>query len=61
MPRAAVLRLTCAVCGVESKGKARGWRALLGREDDDAVTVQVFCPECAEREFGLVDPASASE
>lgn len=49
---AVVTRLTCAVCGVESEGRARGWRALLGREDDDTVTVQVFCPACAAREFG---------
>jgi hypothetical protein len=32
---------------------ARDWRAFLGREDDDTVTVQVFCPECARTEFGL--------
>jgi hypothetical protein len=30
-----VLRLVCAPCGVESEGRADGWRALLGMEDDD--------------------------
>jgi hypothetical protein len=44
--------LECAECKVASTGKARGWRALLGLEDDDTETVVVLCPECAEREFG---------
>ena len=44
--------LECAECKVESTGNARGWRALLGLEDDDTETVVVLCPECARREFG---------
>jgi hypothetical protein len=44
--------LECAECKVSSTGKARGWRALLGLEDDDTETVVVLCPDCAEREFG---------
>ena len=44
--------LECAECKIESTGKARGWRALLGLEDDDTETVVVLCPECAAREFG---------
>lgn len=52
MASAAVLRLTCAVCGVESEGRARDWRALLGREDDDTVSVEVICSTCAVGEFG---------
>jgi hypothetical protein len=44
--------LECAECKVVSTGKALGWRALLGLEDDDTETVVVLCPECAEREFG---------
>ena len=34
----------------------RGWRALLGKDIDDEaapLSVYMFCPECAEREFGL--------
>jgi hypothetical protein len=46
------LMLECAECLVKSTGNARGWRALLGLEDDDTETVVVLCPECAEREFG---------
>ncbi len=51
--------LICAECGRESDQRAAGWRAILGEglEDDpdpdyhdDAV--EVFCPECAKREFG---------
>jgi len=30
----------------------RGLAALLGMEDDDTVVTLVFCPACAEREFG---------
>jgi hypothetical protein len=37
------------VCVRESEGEAGGWRAFL--TDDDQATV--YCPECAEREFGL--------
>jgi len=44
--------LECAECKVISTGKARGWRALLGLEDDDTETVVVLCRDCAEREFG---------
>ena len=44
--------LECAECKIVSTGKARGWRALLGLEDDDTETVVVLCPECAHREFG---------
>lgn len=47
-----LVMLECAECKVVSTGKARGWRALLGLEDDDTETVVVLCPDCAEREFG---------
>jgi hypothetical protein len=41
-------RLVCAECGRESPPDARRWRASL---DDDGNAV-MFCPECAEAEFG---------
>jgi hypothetical protein len=46
--------LKCAECGQYEVGAAtKGWRALLGREYPEAEPeVVVFCPECAEREFG---------
>src|SRR5215217_85653 len=42
----------CEECGAEADEHARGWRAMLGLEDDDTVVTVVLCPECAEREFG---------
>jgi len=47
--------LRCAACGNEAAKDATGWRAVLtvGDEDEEEVEeVAVFCPECAEREFG---------
>lgn len=49
MPNDVVLRLVCSVCAAESDGRATG--ALLGVEDDDDVTVEVFCPACLRAEF----------
>jgi len=28
---------------------------MLGLDDDETETVEVFCPECYEREFGSVE------
>ena len=52
--------LRCEECGrrAESEVKAHGWRAYLTVEADveEADTAPdglvVYCPECAEREFG---------
>jgi hypothetical protein len=41
-----------------SRGRPRGWRALIGEEDDGELMVAVFCPDCATREFGLKIAAS---
>jgi hypothetical protein len=43
----------CAECGAEADEQARGWRALIGEEDDGELMVAVFCPARAEREFGV--------
>lgn len=40
--------LVCVECQAVSEGQAFGWRAYLG-DDDEAL---IFCPRCAEREFG---------
>lgn len=46
-------RLRCAECGRLADERALGWRALHGREQpEDEPDVFVFCPACAEREFG---------
>ena len=48
--------LRCDQCGAIDAGPGLGWRAMLGLEDDDETeAVEVFCPECYEREFGPVD------
>ena len=43
--------LVCAECGRQPRddeNAADEWRAYAGVDDD----LQVFCPECAAREFG---------
>lgn len=40
--------LECLECGAHD-GRARGWRAYLDPEGEGLL---VFCPCCAEREFG---------
>jgi hypothetical protein len=45
--------IRCAECGREQREGERGWQALHGREQpEDVPEVIVFCPHCAEREFG---------
>ena len=46
--KAPAIALICAECGAESPPDSAGWRAYLDADD----TVAVFCPRCAEREFG---------
>jgi len=41
--------LVCEECLKVSDDGAHGWRALLGREDDDFETVVVLWPKCAAR------------
>ncbi len=43
--------LVCAECGWhprDDENAADEWRAYVGVDDE----LHVFCPECAEREFG---------
>jgi hypothetical protein len=40
-------RLACQECPREDKA-GRGWKAYIA----DVFEVLVYCPECAEREFG---------
>jgi hypothetical protein len=44
------LRLVCAECGAASDAGAEGWRAFL--TCDEPAEAAVFCPDCAELEFG---------
>ena len=45
--------LRCVECGLEGVS-GRHWRAYLADDpqDDDPSEVAVFCPSCADREFG---------
>jgi hypothetical protein len=48
--------IQCAECGAESDGLAAGWRAYLAADfDEDEGEVVLFCPDCADREFGSFD------
>ena len=40
--------LRCVECGKETMGSTLDWRANLTVDDE----VCVYCPDCAEREFG---------
>jgi hypothetical protein len=40
----------CSECGRADDGSERGWKAYL--TDDEPAETVLFCPECAEREFG---------
>jgi hypothetical protein len=47
--------LWCQACLVLADDQARSWRLLrvdVPGEDDEPL-IAVYCPECAEREFGL--------
>lgn len=46
--RATLGGLACCECGLRSSGRAQGWEAHRA----DLEEVVVYCPECAEREFG---------
>jgi hypothetical protein len=41
-------------CGrVQAAPAARGWRAYLTVDEDEPAEAIVYCPECAELEFGV--------
>ncbi len=47
--------LWCVECGKLSYDSMEGWRAMLGTDIDDEnapTEVYVFCPACADRQFG---------
>lgn len=45
--------LRCTECGRPADEDMKGWQALHGRsEAEDQPETFVFCPECAEQEFG---------
>jgi hypothetical protein len=42
----------CVECGRETNATEKGWRAVLAGDVEDELEVAVYCPVCAEREFG---------
>jgi hypothetical protein len=44
--------LVSVECGLERMGPAKGWRAMLAGGYEGELEVPVYCPSCAEREFG---------
>ena len=40
--------LDCEECGCDSDDDAHGWTGHLAREEDDSITVAVFCPVCSD-------------
>lgn len=47
--------LRCQECFTTAPDRSSGWRAYLFAapvEAEDGALVIVYCPECAEREFG---------
>lgn len=40
--------LRCVECGLVSSGRDKGWEAHLTIDNE----IGLYCPECAEREFG---------
>jgi hypothetical protein len=46
--------LACLECGARADERARGWRALIPyfEEEEEAPDLSIYCPVCAEREFG---------
>jgi hypothetical protein len=44
--------LRCVECETKSTGKGLDWRAVLSGEPGETEYVNIYCPTCAEREFG---------
>ena len=48
--------MQCDECGREADVEAHGWKAFVTRyaavEETEHPQLALYCPECAEREFG---------
>jgi hypothetical protein len=48
--------MQCDECGREADVEAHGWKAFVTRyataEETDHPQLALYCPDCAEREFG---------
>jgi hypothetical protein len=53
------MQLECQECRLLSDEEARGWRMYRADDPDDpfaAPLIASYCPDCAEREFGPLQP-----
>jgi hypothetical protein len=48
------LVIQCVECGSSTKSFEEGGRAYLTDDEYEPTKAVVFCPGCAEREFGLL-------
>jgi hypothetical protein len=46
------VRNLCLECGREQRAGLRGWRAYLTTDEDGPAEALLYCPSCAEGEFG---------
>lgn len=46
--------LECEECGCASRGRAKGWVAMIGVDPEgvEPPCIGLFCPACADEEFG---------
>jgi hypothetical protein len=44
--------VTCEQCGVDADERAQGWQAHRADWPGEEPQLVVYCPLCAEREFG---------
>jgi hypothetical protein len=45
--------MSCVECSRVQPEGARGWKAYLTTDEEVPAETVVYCPECAEREFGV--------
>ena len=44
---------SCVECGRQQRPAERGWLAFLTSDEVGPAGTVVYCPDCAEREFGV--------
>lgn len=57
-----VAMLKCVECSATVDEHSADWRGYVAEPDekDDGEFVLIYCPDCAEREFGPFDPKRRS-
>lgn len=54
-------RLACEECGAVADVEVHGWRAYIvdDPDEDPSPALAIYCPACADREFGDPGPEEA--